>query len=77
MATHADASRNAGQAVLYEAVATIMGIESLGGLRVLGINILGRFLGQPDNNTRYVALNSLTKVRGAGAMCLDCCVVVP
>ncbi len=39
-----------------------MGIEAIGGLRVLAINILGRFLANKDNNIRYVALNTLAKV---------------
>jgi AP-1 complex subunit gamma-1 len=39
-----------------------MAIEAIGGLRVLAINILGRFLAFPDNNIRYVALNTLVKV---------------
>ena len=41
---------------------TIMGVESVGGLRVLAVNILGRFLANRDNNIRYVALNTLAKV---------------
>lgn len=52
-----------GNAILYEAVATIMGIETIGGLRVMAVNILGRFLANRDNNIRYVALNTLAKVR--------------
>ncbi len=32
------------------------------GLRVLGVNILGKFLSNRDNNIRYVALNTLVKV---------------
>lgn len=40
----------------------IIGVESVGGLRVLAVNILGRFLGNKDNNIRYVALNTLAKV---------------
>ncbi len=44
MATSTEGNRNAGNAILYEAVQTIMGIEAIGGQRVLAINILGRFL---------------------------------
>ena len=62
VATSTDGSKTAGNAILYEAVQTIMGVESIGSLRVLAINILGRFLGTRDNNSRYVALNTLAKV---------------
>ncbi|GLI68027.1 hypothetical protein VaNZ11_012350 [Volvox africanus] len=62
VASNIEANRNAGNAILYECVQTIMGIESIGGLRVLAINILGRFLSNKDNNIRYVALNTLAKV---------------
>ncbi|EFJ49536.1 hypothetical protein VOLCADRAFT_101862 [Volvox carteri f. nagariensis] len=62
VASNIEGSRNAGNAILYECVQTIMGIESIGGLRVLAINILGRFLSNKDNNIRYVALNTLAKV---------------
>ena len=44
------------------AVETIIAIEAVGGLRVLAVNILGRFLQNKDNNIRYVALNTLVKV---------------
>ena len=42
VATSTEGARNAGNAILYECVQTIMGVESIGGLRVLAINILGR-----------------------------------
>ena len=37
-------------------------IESSQGLRVLGINILGRFLVNKENNIRFIALKSLNQV---------------
>ncbi|CAN6214942.1 unnamed protein product [Urochloa humidicola] len=61
VATKTESNKNAGNAILYECVETIMGIEATSGLRVLAINILGRFLSNRDNNIRYVALNMLMK----------------
>ncbi|KAK1437818.1 hypothetical protein QVD17_03616 [Tagetes erecta] len=61
VATKTESNKNAGNAILYECVETIMSIEDISGLRVLAINILGRFLSNRDNNIRYVALNMLMK----------------
>jgi hypothetical protein len=52
VATKTESNKNAGNAILYECVETIMGIEATSGLRVLAINILGRFLSNRDNNIR-------------------------
>lgn len=54
VATNTEGTKNAGRAILYECVLTIMAIEDIGGLRVLAINILGRFLANIDNNIRSV-----------------------
>ncbi|KAI8615855.1 adaptin N terminal region-domain-containing protein [Chytriomyces sp. MP71] len=61
VATSTESSKNVGNAVLYEAVLTIMGIEAEHAVKVMAINILGKFLGNSDNNIRYVALTTLTK----------------
>jgi len=48
-----------------------MAVESIGGLRVLAVNILGRFLSNKDNNIRYVALNTLARVVGVDAQAVQ------
>ncbi len=62
VATNITANKNAGNAVLYECVRAIMTIDSSSSLRSFGISILGKFLANKDNNSRYVSLQALKKV---------------
>ncbi|CAN0925526.1 AP-1 complex subunit gamma-2 [Linum grandiflorum] len=71
VATKTESNKNAGNAILYECVETIMSIEDNGGLRVLAINILGRFLSNRDNNIRYVALNMLMRAISVDAQAVQ------
>eukprot|EP00587_Corethron_hystrix_P001175 CAMPEP_0113321680 /NCGR_PEP_ID=MMETSP0010_2-20120614/15081_1 /TAXON_ID=216773 ORGANISM="Corethron hystrix, Strain 308" /NCGR_SAMPLE_ID=MMETSP0010_2 /ASSEMBLY_ACC=CAM_ASM_000155 /LENGTH=902 /DNA_ID=CAMNT_0000179889 /DNA_START=136 /DNA_END=2845 /DNA_ORIENTATION=- /assembly_acc=CAM_ASM_000155 len=54
--------KNAGNAVVYECVRTVMSVRTETTLRVQAVNVLGKFLTNRDNNIRYVALNSLAQV---------------
>ena len=60
--TNTDPSKNTGNAVLYELVRTIIKIESNTGLKTLGVNVLGKFLQNRENNYKYIALNTLQEV---------------
>jgi AP-1 complex subunit gamma-1 len=62
VASQTESVKNAGNAVLYEAVNTIMSVAEESGLRVLAVNILGKFLANKDNNIKYVALATLCKL---------------
>ncbi|CAH2355265.1 AP-1 complex subunit gamma-1 [[Candida] railenensis] len=54
--------KNAGHSILYECVKTIFAIQSDQSLKILGVNLLGKFLSTKDNNIRYVALDALLTV---------------
>ncbi|KAJ1937283.1 clathrin associated protein complex large subunit, partial [Linderina pennispora] len=60
VATQTDGSKNVGTAILYECAVTALAIPSEQALRVLAINLLGKFLANRDNNVRYVALATLS-----------------
>lgn len=71
MMRHLTHPQNVGNSILYECVQTILNIESESGLRVLAVNILGRFLINRDNNIRYVALNTLSQVVASDAQAVQ------
>ncbi|XP_026192774.1 AP-1 complex subunit gamma-2 [Cyclospora cayetanensis] len=59
VATNTDGSKNAGNCVLFECVRAIVSIDTDQGLRVLALNILGRFLSSREQNLKYVSLETL------------------
>lgn len=54
VATNTESSKNVGNAILYETVLTILDVDAEQSLRVMAINILGKFLSNRDNNIRSV-----------------------
>ncbi|KAI9138849.1 putative AP-1 adaptor complex subunit gamma [Paraphysoderma sedebokerense] len=60
VATSTDGAKNVGNSILYECVLTILNVKSENSLRVLAVNILGKFLANKDNNIRYVSLQTLS-----------------
>lgn len=60
VATNTEASKNVGNSILYETVLTVLEIDAENGLRVMAINILGKFLGNRDNNIRWVFVEPRT-----------------
>lgn len=62
VATNTDSTKNVGNSILYETVLTVLEIEADTGLRVMAINILGKFLSNRDNNIRYALMNSFFPV---------------
>lgn len=55
VATNTDSTKNVGNSILYETVLAVLEIEADSGLRVMAINILGKFLSNKDNNIRCVS----------------------
>jgi AP-1 complex subunit gamma-1 len=71
VATRTDSIKNTGNALLYECALTAMSMQADNGLRVLAINILGRFLTSREKNLRYVALATFLRVTAVDAAAVD------
>jgi AP-1 complex subunit gamma-1 len=68
VATNTGSTRNVGNAILYETVLTVLEIEADSGLRVMAINILGKFLSIRDNNIRSVEYSPPPEASNMGAV---------
>ena len=53
IATNTPSNKNTGNAVLFECVRSIMSIESSNTLKAVAVNILGKFLLNKDNNSKF------------------------
>ncbi|CAK9436522.1 uncharacterized protein LODBEIA_P10800 [Lodderomyces beijingensis] len=62
VASNLESGKNAAHAILYECVKTLFAIDSDQSLKILGVNILAKFLSTKENNTRYVALDTLLSI---------------
>lgn len=62
VASNIENGKNSAHAILYECIKAIFAIQSDQSLKILGVNLLGKFLSTKDNNTRYVALDTLLMV---------------
>jgi len=62
VATNTNSDKNSGCAVLYECVKTVMEIGSTSSLKILCLNVLGKFLKSTEPNIKYASLFMIQKV---------------
>jgi AP-1 complex subunit gamma-1 len=67
VATNTESSKNVGNSILYETVLTVLEIDADNSLRVMAINILGKFLTNKDNNIRLVRPVSILRRSNSGS----------